>query len=330
MLDMRRRDFVSLLGGAAAAWPLAARAQPAVPVIGFLGGQSPRTFTHAVAAFRQGLREAGYVEGRNVSIEYRWAEGQRDRLPTLATELVRSQGVSVIAATGGQASGLAAKAATKTIPIVFTSGGDPVKAGLVASLSRPEGNITGISWFNVELGAKKLALLLDLVPSAETVALLINPNNPEAELQPADALGAARTLNRKLLVLNATSESEIDTAFATLVQQRAHALVIGGDPLFVSRRDQLITLSAHHAIPTISGYREFPAAGDLMSYGNSLPDAYRRAGNYTGAILKGATPADLPVDQATKFELVINVKTAKALGLEVPLSLLIRADELIE
>ena len=328
MLGIGRREFVTLLGGAAT-WPLAARAQPAVPVIGFLGGQSPKTFVHAVAAFRQGLREAGYVEGRNVSIEYRWAEGQRDRLPTLAADLVRSQ-VSVIAATGGQASGIAAKAATKTIPIVFTSGGDPVKAGLVASLSRPEGNITGISWFNVELGAKKLALLLDLVPSADTIALLINPNNPEAELQPADALGAARALNRKLVVLNATNESELDTAFATLVQQRAHALVIGGDPLFVSRRDQLITLSAHHAIPTISGYREFPAAGDLMSYGNSLPDAYRRAGNYTGRILKGATPADLPVDQATKFELVINVTTAKALGLEVPLSLLIRADELIE
>jgi putative ABC transport system substrate-binding protein len=300
-----------------------------MPVIGFLNGQSPRVWAPMLAPFSNGLNEAGYIEGQNVTIEYRWAEGQPDRLPSLAADLVRRQ-VAVIVATGGQNPAIAAKAATSTIPIVFTSNDDPRKYGLVASLNRPGGNVTGVSWFGAELGPKRLALLHDLVPDAKTVALLLNPNNAETARQPAELQEAARGLGLQIVVFKATTPSEIDTAFATMVQNRIGALVLASDSFLFNRREQIMALAARHAIPASYSARHFVEAGGLMSYGNNFADAYRRAGHYTARILKGEKPSDLPVDQATKFELVINITTAKALGLAVPTSMQLLADEVIE
>ena len=326
---MRRREFLGVLGGGAA-WPLTARAQQsAMPVVGFLSGQSPDTFAPYAVAFRQGLQEAGYVVGQNVAIEYRWAEGHVERLPIMAADLVRQQ-VQVIAATGGVAPARAAKAATTTIPIVFNSGDDPVSAGLVSSLNRPGGNLTGVSWFNVEVVAKRLALLHELVPASTIMGILLNPSNPESAPQTTTALEAARALGRQLIVVNANTTDEIDAAFTALVQQRAGALVVASGPFFVNRRDQIIALAARHAIGTSFSGREPSAAGGLMSYGNNLADAYRRNAIYVGKILKGDKPGELPVDRSTKFELVINLKTAKALGITIPPTLLARADEVIE
>ncbi len=327
--EMRRRDFIAFLGGAAAAWPLAARAQqPALPVVGFLDGRSADNSAHLVAAFRRGLSETGHVEGRNVAVEYRWARGQYDRLPALAAELVRRQ-VNVIA-TNGNASALAAKAATKTIPIVFSTGADPVAAELVASLNRPGGNLTGVTSLGVELGPKRLELLHELVPAATSIAQLVNPANRSAETQVRDIQSASRAMGLKIHVLHARTEREIDAAFAALSQVRANALVIAPESFFVSRSEQLAALTVRYAVPAIFSYREFAAAGGLMSYGGSITDSYRQVGVYIGRILKGEKPADLPVQQSTKVELIINLKTAKALGLTVPLSLLGRADEVIE
>jgi len=282
-----------------------------------------------VAAFNRGLTEAGYIEGHNVIIEYRWAEGQPDRLPALAAELVQRP-VSVIVATGGNNAAIAAKAATGTIPIVFTSNDDPRKYGLVASLNRPGGNVTGVSWFSAELGPKRLALLHDLVPTATTVALLLNPNNAETARQPAELQDAARALGLQLVMLHASSVGDIEESFARIVQNRIGALVVAADSFLASRREQITTLAARHAVPAVYVNREMAGAGGLMSYGNSLADGYRRAGIYTARVLKGEKPADLPVDQATKFELIINLKTAKALHLEIPEKLLALADEVIE
>ncbi len=327
---MNRRAFVALVGGVAAAWPLAGRAQQkAMPVIGYLSGSLPGPSAPNVVAFRQGLSETGYVEGQNVSIEYRWAEGSYDRLPALATDLV-SRKVDLIVASGGPPSARAAKSATSTIPIVFASGDDPVATGLVASLARPGGNLTGVSFLVVELYPKRLELLSELVPQAKVIALLVNPNLPETARVIPDVQEAARSKGVQIHILEASTESEIDAAFATLVQLQAGALLVGSDPFFNSRRELLVALASRHAVPAIYQGREFPATGGLISYGASFTSVFRQLGIYAGRILKGAKPADLPVEQPTRFELVINLNTAKALGLTVPQALLARADEVIE
>jgi putative tryptophan/tyrosine transport system substrate-binding protein len=323
-----RREFLAKVGGAAAVWPLAARAQQsAMPVIGFLSSRSANDSAPQVAAFRQALSEADYVEGRNVAIDYRWADGQYDRLPRMAEHLVGRR-VSVIFA-GGPAAHVA-KAATTTIPIVFVSGEDPVEFGLVASLNRPGGNVTGVSTFNAVVGSKRVQLLHELVSSSALMALLVNPKYPSAESETRETQAAAHALGHNLIVLNASADSEIDIAFTKLVQQRVGALIVTGDPLFVTRRDKLVALAARHVVPTIYVQREFAVAGGLIGYGTSLTDAYRQAGIYAGRVLKGAKPGDLPVVRPTKFDLVINLKTAKTLGLIIPPSLLARADEVIE
>jgi putative ABC transport system substrate-binding protein len=326
---MRRREFITLLGGAAA-WPLAASAQQtAMPVVGFLSGRSPGEAASAVDAFRQGLGEFGYIEGQNVTIEYRWAEGHYDRLPALAAELVARQ-VAVIAATGGEASGLAAKAATATIPIVFTMGGDPVKLGLVFSLNKPGGNVTGVTFIVGDIATKRLGLLRQLVPNATTIAMLVNPNYPATSAEVRDVQAAARTIGLEIDLLPASNSREIDAALTAFVRKRPDALFVGGDPFLLGQRDQIASLAAHHAVPTTYPQREYVDAGGLMSYGASVPKGYRQAGVYTGRILRGTKPTELPVLQPTNLELAINLKTAKALGLDVPPTLLAIADEVIE
>jgi putative ABC transport system substrate-binding protein len=325
---MKRREFITLLGRGAVAWPFAARAQqPAMPVIGFLHPASPEAAARQMAAFRQGLKETGYVEGQNVGIEYRWAEGHYERLPALAADLVRRE-VAVIAATGG--GGSSALAATATIPIVFNNVSDPVKSGLVASFNRPGGNITGTVSLDGPLVGKQLGLLQKLVPDAALIAVLVNPDNASAESATRDVQEAAHSTGQQLLVLRASTEGEFDAAFATMAQQKAEALLVASDPFFFSQRNRLVALATQYRLPAIYIYREYPAAGGLMSYGASLPEQYRQVGVYTGRILKGAKPTELPVMQSTKFEFVINLKTAKALGLTIPPSLLATADEVIE
>jgi putative tryptophan/tyrosine transport system substrate-binding protein len=325
---VKRRDFITLLGGAAA-WPLAARAQqPAIPVIGYLNLGSPESDAPRLTGLRRGLNETGYVEGRNFLIEYRWAGNQPDRLPALAADLVQLRVAVIVAA--GLLPALAAKAATTGIPIVFSAAADPVQLGLVTSLNRPGGNLTGVNSFAGELGAKGLALLHDLVPSTETIGFLENPNNPIFDLTTRDVLAAAPVVGLKVQILKATTDREIDTAFVSLVQVRTGALLVGNDPFFNSRIEQLVALAARHAIPAMYPLREFAAAGGLMSYGTSNRDIYQQVGIYTGRILKGAKPADLPVMQTTKFDLVINLKTAKALNLQIPDKLFAVADEVIE
>ena len=326
---MKRRKFITLLGGAAA-WPLAARAQQAaMPVIGYLSSRSPDDTTHLLAGFRQGLADGGFIERQNVTIEYRWALGQYDRLPELATELARLP-VLVVAATGGEPAALAAKAATSTIPIVFATGTDPVKAGLVASYNRPGGNATGINFQTADMEAKRLGLLHELIPQAKTIAFLYNPKFAAAEGQLHDVREAAQTLGLQVNVLHASTDDEINAAFRTMVQQQTAALVLAADPFFDTRRSQLVVLAAYNMLPAIYQFREYATTGGLMSYGIDAVDAYRQVGIYTAQILKCAKPVDLPVLQPIKFELIINLKTAKALGLEIPPMLLARADEVIE
>jgi putative tryptophan/tyrosine transport system substrate-binding protein len=325
---MRRREFITLLTGAAA-WPLATHAQQSMPVIGYLNGASAAEFQHLIAGFRKGLSETGYAEGRNVTIEYRYADGQYDRLPALAADLVGRK-VSVIVATAGTPTIRAAKAATSTIPIVFVIGGDPVMFGFVASLSRPGGNITGMTLFGIELAAKRLGLLLELVPAAKIIGVLANPNNPITEPQISDLQAAAHTLGRQLVILKASAESDFAAVSAAIDQQHIDALVVAADPFFDDRRTQIVSVAARQKVPACYVRHEFVREGGLMSYGADVPEAFRQAGIYTGRILKGEKPADLPVMQPSKFELAINLSAAKALGLTVPSTLLSRTDEVIE
>jgi putative tryptophan/tyrosine transport system substrate-binding protein len=327
---MQRRDFIKLLAGVAASRPVAVGAQqPAMPIVAFLSSRSSEEAAVHTAAFRRGLGETGLVEGQNVAIVFRWAEGHYERLPALAKELVDLR-VSVVMSGGGSPSAQAAKAATSTIPIVFVIGDDPVKVGLTGSFNRPGGNLTGVAFLTGELGAKRLGLICELVPGNSAIALLLNPDNPTAEIHRMDVQAAAQALGRRLVALHARTDTDFEADFAMLKREQAGALIVQNDPFFDSRRDRIMSLAARHAVPAIYHIREFPAAGGLMSYGASLADSYRQAGNYTGRILKGEKPADLPVVQPTKFELVINLKTAKALALGVPPTLLARADEVIE
>jgi len=330
MPALRRREFITLLGGAAVAWPRAARAQqPPVPVIGFLNAASPDAYTDRVRVFRQGLRDAGYVEGDNVAIDYRWAEGQYDRLPPLAAELVRRQVAAIVAIP--TVSALAAKSATATIPIVFAVGDDPVKMGLVSSLARPGGNLTGVNFFGAEVASKRLELLRELIPGVSRLAVLVNPGNaPISEPTVRDVEAAARGMGVQVQVFNAGTNREIDAAFANLVRERSDAVFVGGDAFFTSRRVQLATLAARYLIPSSFSQREITEVGGLMSYAANVRDTYRQAGVYAGRILKGAKPADLPVMQTSKFEFIINLQTARALGIDVPPTLLATADEVIE
>jgi putative tryptophan/tyrosine transport system substrate-binding protein len=326
---MQRRDFITFLGGALA-WPIGAHAQqPAMPVIGFLSGGSPTSYAHLVAAFREGLGETGYVEGRNVKIEYRWAEGSFDRLKSLAADLVERR-VSLIAATGGSNSVIAAKSATKTIPIVFTGGGDPVKLGFVASLSRPGGNATGITNLSSTLETKRVELLGEIIPKAARIAALINPSNPNAEVEEKDLQSAGNVLGRNMLIVQLSNEANFDQAFMTVLQAGIGALVVVLDPFFRIQRDRLVELAAQHRLPAMYSDREFAVAGGLMSYGANISTLHRQVGIYAGRILKGEKPSELPVVQPTKFELVINLKTARALGLDIPAKVLALADEVIE
>ena len=325
---LKRREVLTLLGGAAAAWPFAARAQQ-MPVIGLLHSASPEAFAPFLAALREGLSEAGFIDGQNVRIDLRWAEGQYDRLPAMAKELVGQQ-VALIIAGGGDRPALAAKAATTTIPVVFIGSDDPVGFGLVASLNKPGGNVTGVSLFTSELEVKRFALLRELVPTIPRIAMLVNPSNPTAEPNSRDVQAAAHAVDQQIDFLRAGSERDIDSAFRTMVRQRTDALLVAHDPFLFARREQLVALAAYNAIPAIYEFREFVLAGGLMSYGSKLTDNYRLAGGYAGKILKGAKPADLPVQQPTKLILTINLKTAKSLGLEIPAKLLALADEVIE
>jgi putative ABC transport system substrate-binding protein len=327
---LKRREFITLLGGVAATWPLAARAQqPAMPVIGFLQSGSAGATAHMLAAFHSGVREAGFVEGQNAAIIYRYADGQYARLPMLATELVHSQ-AAVLAATGGDPAIVAARAATTTIPIVFTTGSDPVALGYVASLNRPGGNVTGVVLLTSDLGAKRVGLLRQLVPKVDTFGVLVNPTYTVSAAQLKEVEVAAASINVRVIVANASADRDFDPAFALLVQQGAGALLVAADPFFNSRRDQIVARAAHYAVPAIYEWREYATAGGLLSYGTSITEAYRLAGVYVGRILKGEKPADLPVMQTTKFELVINLKTAKTLGLAAPDGLVLAADEVIE
>jgi len=325
---MRRREFITLLGGAAVGSPFAARAQqPALPVIGFLRTAAAASSTHLVSAFRQGLGEAGFVEGQNVAVEYRWAEDQHDRLPGMAADLVRRRVAAIV--TNGIAVP-AVKAATAAIPVIFLTGYDPVRTGFVTSLSRPGGNVTGVVFTITDLVAKQLGLLHELVPKAAVIAVLLDPNQLESDTELREAKVAGRAIGRQILIVKASSEREFNAAFATIVQAGAGALLVGGSPVFINRRRQLVALVARHALPASYTTREYPEAGGLMSYGPSLTDAYRRAGNYAGRILKGEKPGELPVELASKFDLVINLATAKGMGLDIPPMLLARADEVIE
>jgi ABC-type uncharacterized transport system substrate-binding protein len=327
---MKRREFITLLGGAAAGWPLAVRAQqPPMPVIGFLHSGTAAPFEAQLVAFQQGLKDGGYVVGQNVAIEYRWAEGKVDRLPELAADLVRRR-VSVIAAVGGPPSNLAAKNATTTIPVVFNTGADPVKMGLVTNVRQPGGNVTGISFFSEELGTKALSLLRDLVPGAKTFGLMVNPNNPETLRRSADAMAAARALGLTMEVVHAATPPDIDKAFDSLSERRVGALLLGADAFYGGRVQQFVSLAARHKLPAMYYRREFAEAGGLASYGASVTDAYRQAGVYVARVLKGEKPGELPVMQAAKFEFVLNLKTARALGIDVPMAFSAAADEIIE
>jgi putative ABC transport system substrate-binding protein len=326
---MRRRAFIKLIGGTAAAWPLAVRAQQTTPVVGFMSARSPAEAASDLAAFRHGLGQTGYFEGKNITIEYRWAEGHYDRLPAMAAELVARQ-VAVIAAVGGEPSGLAAKAATTTIPIVCSLGGDAVKAGLVTQLNRPGGNITGVTILGVEIAPKRLELAHQLVPTASSLAVLINSKFPFGLAEARDMQAAARSLGLQITVFDASNESEIETVFANLAQQKIAGLIINTDPFLLGQRQQIVQLAARHNVPAVYFLREFVDAGGLMSYGPSVANSYRQAGIYVGRVLKGEKVGELPVVQPTKFDLVINLRTARNLGLEIPTNLLVAADEVIE